>query len=56
MNERAPFGGYRQSGIGLDGLHEYTESKHVHIDEAGVRKKKTRSDGVTPGNLPGPVA
>jgi hypothetical protein len=56
LNERAPFGGYRQSGIGLNGLHEATESKRVYIDEPGVRKKKTRYDGVTPGNLPCPVA
>jgi aldehyde dehydrogenase (NAD+) len=33
LNERAPFGGYRQRGTGLDELHEYTEIKRVHIDE-----------------------
>ncbi|HET6272909.1 MAG TPA: aldehyde dehydrogenase family protein, partial [Bacteroidota bacterium] len=52
LNERAPFGGYKQSGIGrefgLDGLKEYTESKHVHIDEVGVREKKTWYDTVVP--------
>jgi aldehyde dehydrogenase (NAD+) len=52
LNERAPFGGYRQSGIGrefgLDGLLEYTEAKHVHIDEVGVRDKKTWYDTVVP--------
>lgn len=53
LNERAPFGGYKQSGIGrefgLDGLKEYTEAKHVHIDEVGVREKKTWYDVVVPG-------
>lgn len=52
LNERAPFGGYKQSGIGrefgLDGLKEYTESKHVHIDEVGSREKKTWYDTVVP--------
>lgn len=52
LNERAPFGGYKQSGIGrefgLDGLKEYTESKHIHIDEVGVREKKTWYDTVVP--------
>jgi len=52
LNERAPFGGYKQSGIGrefgLDGLKEYTESKHVHIDEIGSREKKAWYDTVVP--------
>ena len=52
LNERAPFGGYKQSGIGrefgIDGLKEYTEAKHVHIDEVGVREKKTWYDTVVP--------
>jgi aldehyde dehydrogenase (NAD+) len=52
LNERAPFGGYKQSGIGrefgLDGLKEYTEAKHVHIDEVGAREKKTWYDTVVP--------
>lgn len=52
LNERAPFGGYKQSGIGrefgLDGLKEYTEAKHIHIDEVGVREKKTWYDTVVP--------
>jgi aldehyde dehydrogenase (NAD+) len=54
LNERAPFGGYKQSGIGrefgLDGIREYTESKHIHIDEVGVREKKTWYDTVVPKN------
>jgi len=52
LSERAPFGGYKQSGIGrefgIDGLKEYTETKHVHIDEVGVREKKTWYDTVVP--------
>jgi acyl-CoA reductase-like NAD-dependent aldehyde dehydrogenase len=52
LSERAPFGGYKQSGIGrefgLDGLKEYTESKHLHIDEVGVREKKPWYDTVIP--------
>ena len=52
LNERAPFGGYKQSGIGrefgVDGLKEYTETKHVHIDEVGVREKKTWYNTVVP--------
>lgn len=44
LNEMAPFGGYKQSGIGrelgIEGLKEYTELKHIHIDEIGDRKKK----------------
>lgn len=52
LNERAPFGGYKQSGIGrefgVEGLKEYTEAKHVYIDEVGVREKKTWYDTVIP--------
>jgi aldehyde dehydrogenase (NAD+) len=52
LNERAPFGGYKQSGIGrefgIDGLKEYTEAKHVHIDEVQAREKKTWYDTVVP--------
>jgi len=52
LHERAPFGGYRQSGIGrefgVEGLKEYTEAKHVHIDEVGVLAKKPWYGTVVP--------
>lgn len=52
LNDRAPFGGYKQSGIGrelgLEGLKEYTELKHIHIDEVRDRKKKFWYDVTVP--------
>lgn len=52
LSEKAPFGGYKQSGIGrefaLDGLYEYMETKHLHIDEIGIRAKKFWYDTVLP--------
>jgi aldehyde dehydrogenase (NAD+) len=52
ISEKAPFGGYKQSGIGrefgIEGLHEYTELKHLHIDEVGSREKKFWYDVVVP--------
>jgi aldehyde dehydrogenase (NAD+) len=52
ISEKAPFGGYKQSGIGrefgMDGLKEYTETKHLHIDEVGSRGKKIWYDTVVP--------
>ncbi len=52
ISEKAPFGGYKQSGIGrefgIDGLKEYTEIKHLHIDEVGEREKKQWYDVVVP--------
>jgi acyl-CoA reductase-like NAD-dependent aldehyde dehydrogenase len=54
ISERAPFGGYKQSGIGrefgVDGLYEYMETKHLHIDEVGVRAKKFWYNVVVPVN------
>ena len=39
FSDLAPFGGYKQSGIGRElglwGLEEYTEVKHVHIGSEG---------------------
>ncbi len=50
LNEWAPFGGYKQSGIGrefgIDGLKEYTEAKHIHVDEAVQREKKPWYDTI----------
>ena len=52
ISEKAPFGGYKQSGIGrefgTDGLKEYTETKHLHIDEVGEREKKFWYNTVVP--------
>ncbi len=52
ISEKAPFGGYKQSGIGrefgVEGLHEYMEMKHLHIDEVGTREKKSWYDTVVP--------
>jgi acyl-CoA reductase-like NAD-dependent aldehyde dehydrogenase len=52
ISEKAPFGGYKQSGVGrefgVDGLKEYTETKHLHIDEVGSREKKFWYDTVVP--------
>ncbi len=52
ISEKAPFGGYKQSGVGrefgIEGLKEYTEAKHVHIDELGSREKKPWYDTVVP--------
>lgn len=50
ISEKAPFGGYKQSGLGRelgeDALEEYTEIKHIHIDEIGDRSKKFWYDSV----------
>jgi len=40
----APFGGYKQSGIGrefgLEGILEYMQVKHIHVDRVGTRAGK----------------
>lgn len=52
LNERAPFGGYKQSGIGREfgrtGVEEYMEMKHIHIDDGVPRQKRAWYDTVVP--------
>jgi len=52
LNERAPFGGYKQSGIGREfgriGIEEYLEVKHIHIDDGVPREKRVWYDTVMP--------
>jgi aldehyde dehydrogenase (NAD+) len=56
INTRYPFGGYRQSGIGrehgIQGLLEYTETKHVHVDLSRDRAKHRWFDTVVPPDAP----
>ena len=44
INALAPFGGYRQSGLGRElgtfGLSEYTEIKHIHVDQNVPREDR----------------
>jgi aldehyde dehydrogenase (NAD+) len=44
LNPQAPFGGYKQSGIGRElgtyGLKEYTEIKHIHVDLGVPRRER----------------
>lgn len=44
LNALAPFGGYKQSGVGRElgphGLLEYTQIKHIHVDLTADRGKK----------------
>ncbi|HLK11476.1 MAG TPA: aldehyde dehydrogenase family protein [Candidatus Binatia bacterium] len=44
LSVAAPFGGYKQSGIGrefgLEGILEYMQIKHIHVDQVGNRAGK----------------
>lgn len=48
VNYRAPFGGFKQSGLGrelgVEGLKGYTEIKHIAIDLIGERGRKVWYD------------
>ena len=48
INALAPFGGYRQSGLGRElgsyGLLEYTEVKHIHVDQNTGRQDRFAYD------------
>ena len=50
LSEKAPFGGYKQSGVGREfgdeGLHEYTELKTLYVDDAKTRDNKPWYDMV----------
>jgi acyl-CoA reductase-like NAD-dependent aldehyde dehydrogenase len=52
LSERAPFGGYKQSGIGREfgeeGLNAYTEVKTLYVDDAKTRENKPWYDMLVP--------
>jgi aldehyde dehydrogenase (NAD+) len=52
INERVPFGGYKQSGIGREfgkiGFEEYLEVKHIYIDDGVPREKRRWYNTVVP--------
>jgi len=44
LNANAPFGGYKQSGVGREmsvyALKEFTEVKHIHVDQVGNNRDR----------------
>ena len=48
LNVQAPFGGYKESGLGREfgdeGLEAYTETKTIYMDLVGKREKKVWYD------------
>lgn len=54
INPLAPFGGYKQSGIGrehgISGMLSYTEEKHIHVDLMQKRENRIWWDALLPPN------